>query len=110
MRTSPIALKKPTPVEEADTIIDIFDSTLFDTIPVVYRRFDDWVLEMCIRDSMMKDQEVKSGQEVDAAVESDSTDPFATKDPVPVPAEDRAPGKLRGAGARSPLFLSLIHI
>ena len=44
MRTSPIALKKPTPVEEADTIIDIFDSTLFDTIPVVYRRFDDWVL------------------------------------------------------------------
>ena len=44
VRTSPIALKKPTPVEEADTIIDIFDSTLFDTIPVVYRRFDDWVL------------------------------------------------------------------
>ncbi len=28
VRTSPIALKKPTPVEEADTIIDIFDSTL----------------------------------------------------------------------------------
>ena len=44
VRTSPIALKKPTPVEEADTIIDIFDSTLFDTIPVIYRRFDDWVL------------------------------------------------------------------
>lgn len=31
-------------------------------------------------------------------------DPFASKDPVPVPSEDRAPGKLRGAGARSPLF------
>ena len=44
VRTSPIALKKPTPVEEADTIIDIFDSTLFDVIPMVYRRFDDWVL------------------------------------------------------------------
>ena len=44
VRTSPIALKKPTPVEEADTIIDIFDNTLFDTIPVIYRRFDDWVL------------------------------------------------------------------
>ncbi len=44
LRTSSIALKKPTPVEEADTIIDIFDSTLFDTIPVIYRRFDDWVL------------------------------------------------------------------
>lgn len=43
-RTSPIALKKPTPVEEADTIIDIFDSTLFDMIPEVYRRFDDWEL------------------------------------------------------------------
>ena len=44
LRTSPIALKKPTPVEEADTIIDIFDNTLFDTVPQVYRRFDDWVL------------------------------------------------------------------
>ena len=43
-RTSPIALKKPTPVEEADTILDIFDNTLFYTIPQVYRRFDDWVL------------------------------------------------------------------
>jgi phosphoenolpyruvate carboxylase len=43
-RTSPIALKKPTPVEEANTILDIFDDTLFDTIPKVYRRFDDWVL------------------------------------------------------------------
>ena len=43
-RTSPIALKKPTPVEEADTILDIFDNTLFRTIPRVYRRFDDWML------------------------------------------------------------------
>lgn len=43
-RTSPIALKKPTPVEEADAILDIFDNTLFYTIPQVYRRFDDWVL------------------------------------------------------------------
>ena len=44
LRTSPIALKKPTPVEEADTILDIFDATLFNTIPLVYRRFDDWLL------------------------------------------------------------------
>lgn len=43
-RTSPIALQKPTPVEEADTILDIFDNTLFHTIPQVYRRFDDWIL------------------------------------------------------------------
>ena len=43
-RTSPIALKKPTPVEEANTILDIFDNTLFYTIPQIYRRFDDWVL------------------------------------------------------------------
>ena len=43
-RTSPIALKKPTPVEEADTILDVFDNTLFYTIPQVYRRFDDWFL------------------------------------------------------------------
>ena len=44
IRTKPIAPKKPTPVEEADTIIDIFDNTLFDVVPLVYRRFDDWVL------------------------------------------------------------------
>lgn len=43
-RTSPIGLKKPTPVEEADTVIDVFDNTLFDVIPNVYRRFDDWIL------------------------------------------------------------------
>ena len=43
-RTSPIAHKKPTPVEEADTILDIFDATLFDMVPEVYRRFDDWEL------------------------------------------------------------------
>ena len=43
-RTSPVAVAKPTPVEEADTIIDIFDNTLFRVIPKVYRRFDDWAL------------------------------------------------------------------
>ncbi|WP_418969257.1 phosphoenolpyruvate carboxylase [Alloscardovia omnicolens] len=43
-RTSPIGLKKPTPVEEADTIINVFDTTLFSVIPNVYRRFDDWIL------------------------------------------------------------------
>ncbi|WP_080800789.1 phosphoenolpyruvate carboxylase [Arabiibacter massiliensis] len=44
VRTSPTEMKKPTPLEEADTIIDIFDNTLFDLVPQVYRRFDDWVL------------------------------------------------------------------
>ncbi len=43
-RTSPIALKKPTPLEEANTILDIFDNTLFRTIPQVYRCFDAWAL------------------------------------------------------------------
>ncbi len=43
-RTSLVAPKKPTPVEEADTVIDIFDETLFRVIPQVYRRFDDWIL------------------------------------------------------------------
>lgn len=44
IRTSPIAAKKPTPYEEAGTILDIFDNTLFDMVPEVYRRFDDWEL------------------------------------------------------------------
>ena len=43
-RTSLVAPKKPTPVEEADTVIDIFDNALFRVIPEVYRRFDDAVL------------------------------------------------------------------
>ncbi len=43
-RTSPIGHRKPTPIEEANTIIGIFDSTLFNAVPKVYRRFDDWLL------------------------------------------------------------------
>ena len=44
LRTSPIGIRRPTPVEEAGTVIDIFDNTLFELIPDVYRRFDDHVL------------------------------------------------------------------
>lgn len=44
LRTTPIATKKPTPTEEAETIIDIFDNTLFEMVPDVYQRFDEWVL------------------------------------------------------------------
>lgn len=40
----------------------------------------------------------------------EESDPFASKDAVPVPPEDRAPGKLRGAGARSPLFWKLMLV
>ncbi|MBF0893744.1 MAG: phosphoenolpyruvate carboxylase, partial [Atopobium sp.] len=43
-RTSPIGHKKPTPLEEADTVLNIFDTTLFEMVPSVYRRFDNWVL------------------------------------------------------------------
>lgn len=45
------------------------------------------------------------GRGIEGIVEDASeNDPFASKDTVPVPPEDRAPGELRGAGARSPLF------
>ncbi len=40
LRTSPIALQKPTPEEEVKTLIDIFDYTLLKTVPLMYRRFD----------------------------------------------------------------------
>lgn len=40
-RTSPIALQKPTPVEESNTVISAVDETLFDTIIQIMRRFDD---------------------------------------------------------------------
>ena len=44
LRTSPIAVSKPSPLNEAWTIIDIFDNTLFEMVADVYRRFDDWEL------------------------------------------------------------------
>lgn len=40
----------------------------------------------------------------------EENDPLASKDTVPVPPEDRAPGELRGAGARSPLFWKLMLV
>jgi phosphoenolpyruvate carboxylase len=42
-RTSPIALQKPTPVEESDTVISTVNETMFDVVPKVMRRFDDLV-------------------------------------------------------------------
>ena len=42
--------------------------------------------------------------------DASENDPFASKDTVPVPPEDRAPGELRGAGARSPLFWKLMLV
>ena len=50
-------------------------------------------------------KEASEGRGIESLVEDASeNDPFASKDTVPVPPEDRAPGELRGAGARSPLF------
>ena len=40
----------------------------------------------------------------------EESDPLASKDAVPVPPEDRAPGELRGAGARSPLFWKIMLV
>lgn len=40
----------------------------------------------------------------------EENDPLASKDAVPVPPEDRAPGELRGAGARSPLFWKIMLV
>ncbi len=54
--------------------------------------------------TMIEEQVAKSVTEVE------ETDPFASKDTVPVPPEDRAPGRLRGAGARSPLFWKLMLV
>lgn len=43
-RTAPIRAHKPTPLDEIRTAISVFESTLFETFPTVYRRFDDWLL------------------------------------------------------------------
>lgn len=53
---------------------------------------------------------VIEGQVAKTTAGIEENDPFASKDAVPVPPEDRAPGKLRGAGARSPLFWKLMLV
>lgn len=42
-RTSPLRAQKPTVLDEVRTVMNIFDTTLFDTFPTVYRRLDDWL-------------------------------------------------------------------
>ncbi len=44
-RTSPLRAEKPTVLDEVATVLSIFDSTLADVLPTVYRRLDDWLLE-----------------------------------------------------------------
>lgn len=42
--TAPLRTKRPTPVDEARSAMAVFDQTLFDVLPRVYRRLDDWLL------------------------------------------------------------------
>ncbi|MBD3780399.1 MAG: phosphoenolpyruvate carboxylase [Micrococcales bacterium] len=42
-RTSPLRTQKPTVLDEVRTVMNIFDTTLFETFPTVYRRLDDWL-------------------------------------------------------------------
>ncbi|WP_278237565.1 phosphoenolpyruvate carboxylase [Isoptericola sp. AK164] len=44
-RTSPIRAAKPTVLDEVKTAMGVFDATLFETYPEVYRRLDDWLLD-----------------------------------------------------------------
>jgi len=43
-RTAPIRQQKPTVLDEVRNILSVFDATLFEVFPAVYRRFDDWLL------------------------------------------------------------------
>jgi len=43
-RTAPLRQAKPSVLDEVRTVIDVFESTLADVLPAVYRRLDDWVL------------------------------------------------------------------
>ncbi|MDO9398982.1 MAG: phosphoenolpyruvate carboxylase [Herbiconiux sp.] len=42
-RTSPLRTTRPTPLDEVRTAMSIFDQTLFQTVPRVYRLLDDWL-------------------------------------------------------------------
>jgi phosphoenolpyruvate carboxylase len=43
-RTSPLRASRPTPVDEVRTAMNVFDTSLFQVIPRVYRALDDWLL------------------------------------------------------------------
>jgi phosphoenolpyruvate carboxylase len=43
-RTAQLRTHKPSPLDEVRTALGIFDETLFDVLPRVYRRLDDWLL------------------------------------------------------------------
>ncbi len=43
-RTSPLRMTRPTPLDEVRTAMSIFDQTLFQVVPRVYRLLDDWLL------------------------------------------------------------------
>ncbi|MCS5736247.1 phosphoenolpyruvate carboxylase [Herbiconiux sp. CPCC 203386] len=43
-RTSPLRTTRPTPLDEVRTAMAIFDQTLFQVVPRVYRLLDDWLL------------------------------------------------------------------
>ncbi len=44
LRTSPVGMVRPTPIKEADTLIALFDYTLFDLVPNVYQRLNDLIM------------------------------------------------------------------
>ncbi|MCL2864677.1 MAG: phosphoenolpyruvate carboxylase [Lachnospiraceae bacterium] len=43
-RTAPLRPAKPTVIDEVKMVMDVFESTMFDALPDVYRRLDDWIL------------------------------------------------------------------
>jgi phosphoenolpyruvate carboxylase len=43
-RTSPLRTTRPTPLDEVRTAMGVFDQTLFEVVPRVYRLLDDWLL------------------------------------------------------------------
>lgn len=42
-RTAPIRTTRPTPLDEVRTAMNIFDQTVFEVVPRVYRLLDDWL-------------------------------------------------------------------
>ena len=43
-RTAPIRTTRPTPLDEVRSAMAVFDQTLFEVVPRVYRLLDDWLL------------------------------------------------------------------
>ncbi len=65
-RTSPLRMDKPTPLDEVHTAMGVFDQTLFDVLPRVYRQINDLLVDGGARSAPITEPFVRLGSWIGA--------------------------------------------